>query len=288
LSFTAVVIVSDMRRTGTFHSSHSAINQLHSNVVWSMMGNFVSVPTDCPQRDERLGWTGDIQAFAPTANFLYDTAGFLGGWLRDVDLEQREHNGIPPEVVPHITMHGRPVRPMAIWADVVALTPWDLYTTFGDTKLLSKQWDSMALWLDKGVPRRSTGLWDHGAVQYGDWLDPRAPPQLPAHGLTDTHLAADAYLVYTTGVVAKIAEIIGNDAEAKRFGKAYDDLLREFRREYVTPNGRLMSDTQTAIALALRFGLIEGKQKEHATERLEHLVRWDAFKISTGFAGTPK
>jgi alpha-L-rhamnosidase len=289
-SFTAVVVYSDMRRTGTFHSSHSAINQLHSNVVWSMMGNFVSVPTDCPQRDERLGWTGDIQAFAPTANFLFDTAGFLGGWLNDVDAEQRrDHNNIPPEVVPKVTMNKRPVRPMAIWADVVALTPWDLYEAFGDEHLLSQQWESMCLWLDKGLPRRSTGLWDHRAVQYGDWLDPRAPPQLPAHGLTDTHLAADAYLVWTTGIVAKIAHVLGKEAEAKRWDKNYADVLREFRLEYVSANGRLVSDTQTAIALALRFGLIEGeKQREHSRERLEYLVRWDAFKISTGFAGTPK
>lgn len=286
--FKAIVVFSDLRRTGTFNCSHSMINQLHSNVVWSMMGNFVSIPTDCPQRDERLGWTGDIQVFAPTANYLYDTSGFLFGWLKDVAAETtKDWNGVTPVTVPHIPSLNRPVPiPQAIWADCTALTPWDLYSTFGDRSILEKQYESMVMWLEKGVPREENRLWSFEVALYGDWLDPRAPPSYPAHGQTNTHLAANAYLVYTTNMVARIGTLLGQP-DAKKWEAEAKELRKEFQREYVTPKGNLMSDTQAAIALALKFGLVEKDQQEALVKRLDWLVRWDGFKISTGFAGTP-
>lgn len=288
-AFTAIVIASDMQRTGHFSCSHEMINQLHKNAVWSMLGNFVSLPTDCPQRDERLGWTGDIQVFANTANYLFDTSGFLEGWLRDVASETMEYDGICPEVVPWIYapyQPGRNVRPMGIWADCTALTPWDLYNAFGDKEMLRKSFESMCAWLDKGVPRGDNGLYNHKAVQFGDWLDPRAPPQYPAHGQTDIHLTCDAFLVYTTRVVARIASILG-ETVSKKYEEDYDKLLDTFQKEYITQTGRMMSDTQTALALALHFDLFPSHLRARAAGRLEHLVKWDVFRISTGFAGTP-
>jgi alpha-L-rhamnosidase len=286
--FTAIVIASDMRPTGTFTSSHSLINQLHKNVIWGMLGNFVSVPTDCPQRDERLGWTGDLQVFAPTANFLFDTSGFLSGWLRDLSAEVFQY-GIVPEVIPFIALRDNlPPRPHAIWADVAIITPHDLYKAFGDEDILEKQYASMQQWLDKGLPRQENGLWQQSGIQYGDWLDPKASPAYPAHGTTDPFLAANAYLVHVTRVIAGIAKITGRKTDATQYQTDYGRLLKAFRHEYVSPSGRLVSDTQTALALALHFDLLETQeQKVKAAERLDWLIKWDSFKVSTGFAGTP-
>jgi alpha-L-rhamnosidase len=287
--FTAIVISSNLRRTGTFECSHPLVNKLHENTVWSMRGNFVSVPTDCPQRDERLGWTGDIQVFAPTANYLFDTAAFLSSWMRDVEADQRDAEGVVPIVVPNIPMppNYRQNRPMAVWADCAIITPWDLYCAFGDKTSLEVQWGSMCLWLDKGLPRDERGFYRTTTPQYGDWLDPRSPPSLPGHCPTDPFLVANAYLVYVTDLTAKIAEIIGKSESAARYSGQASKLLEMFQAEYITANGRLVSDTQTAYALALRFGLLTEKHLETAKARLGWLTRWEAFKITTGFAGTP-
>ena len=286
-SFTAIVIFSDMRPTGTFTSSHKWINQLHENTIWGMRGNFVSVPTDCPQRDERLGWTGDLQVFAPTANYLYDTSGFLEAWFRDVSAETFDFKGVVPTVVPFLFLHRDRPLPQAAWADCIATTPWDLWENYGDKGILEANFDAMMLWIDKGVPRGPDGLWEPSQPLYGDWLDPRAPPQYPAHGQTDTHMVANAYLVHVTHLVSKIAKVLGKKAEAEKYTSEYHRVLNLFNKEYVSPNGRLAADTQTAFTLALKFGLLDGHQSKHAAKRLEHLIRYNYFKIATGFAGTP-
>ncbi|WWC90341.1 uncharacterized protein L201_005274 [Kwoniella dendrophila CBS 6074] len=289
--FTAIVIFSDMRRTGTFECSHQMINRLHANVVWGMMSNFVSVPTDCPQRDERLGWTGDLQVFGPTANYLFDTSGFLQGWLKDVYAEQIYWKGVPPTVVPFVPpnkFNDPWPKPHAVWADVVAITPWDLYNSSGDLGMLENQWESMKLWLDKGLPRAENGLWDPNAPLYGDWLDPNAPPQYPAHGRTDTHLVGNSYLIYVTELVSKIAALLGKKEESIRYKKDAERFKELYQDEYLSNSGRVVADTQTAYALALKFGLFKNeKQIKRATERLEFLCKWNYFKVSTGFAGTP-
>lgn len=293
--FTGVVISSDLRRTGHFKCSHEMINKLHENVVWGMRGNFVSIPTDCPQRDERLGWTGDLQVFSPTANFLYDTAAFLYEWLEDVAAEQKVYNGVPPIFVPWTPpprdavnpLGGHTPKPHGAWADVVAVTPYDLYTAFGDITKLERMLESMVLWLDHGVPRREDGLWSAKAPQYGDWLDPKAPSQFPAHGRTDFLLPANAYLVHTTGLVSKIATLLGRTAAAKKLREDHLRLRQRFRDEYITKKGRLASDSQTALTLALSFDLVDEDQRPQTADRLAWLIRWDYFKISTGFAGTP-
>ncbi|KAK5172684.1 uncharacterized protein LTR77_002804 [Saxophila tyrrhenica] len=288
--FTAIVISSDLRRTGVFECSHKQINQLHQNTVWSMRGNFLSLPTDCLQRDERLGWTGDLQVFTPTANFLFDTSALLGEWLRDVEADQRDNNGVPPVIVPVIPKpptHTE-ARPMAIWADCVILTPRDLYESFGDLAFLERQWESMCLWLDKGVPRDEHQLYAKTSPQYGDWLDPRAPPSLPGHGPTDCYLVANAYLIHVTRVAARIASMLGHSDAAEKYSSQASKMLDRFHEENVTPAGKLSSNSQTAYVLALHFELYpSAKQRQMACETLEHLTRWEAFKITTGFAGTP-
>ncbi|KAL1897387.1 hypothetical protein Sste5346_004123 [Sporothrix stenoceras] len=288
--FSAVVISSDLRRTGSFECSHDLVNKLHENTVWSMRGNFVSVPTDCPQRDERLGWSGDLQVFAPTASFLYDTAAFVGGWLRDLAADQHDLKGIVPNVVPSVPMppNDNERRPMAAWGDATVITPWDLYQFFGDATFLRKQWDSIVQWLDCGVPRDAHGFYSTETPQFGDWLDPRSPPALPGHTPTDPYLVANAYLVHVTERAAQIAALLNETEAAQRYGSDARRLRARFRSEYVTPSGRLSSDTQTAYVLALHMDLYDSPAElSTARHRLDWLTRWEAFKINTGFCGTP-
>ncbi|KAL1959386.1 hypothetical protein VTO42DRAFT_2189 [Malbranchea cinnamomea] len=287
--FIAIVISSDLRRTGTFHCSHELINKLHENTVWSMRGNFVSLPTDCPQRNERLGWTGDIQVFAPTANYLFDTSAFLGHWLQDLAAEQRDANGVVPVIVPAVPLGNNKgqFRPMAIWADCSVITPWDLYTAFGDRAILEAQWDSMRSWLDHGVPRDDAGFYSNTTPQYGDWLDPRSPPSLPGNCPTDNFMVANAYLIHVTDLAAKIGRLLGKHDAAEKYAREAARLLERFREEYITPKGRLACDTQTSYVLGLHFGLFTDKHIPTARARLDYLTRWEGFKITTGFAGTP-
>ncbi|KAK7428206.1 hypothetical protein QQZ08_005272 [Neonectria magnoliae] len=287
--FTGIVIASNLRRTGTFESSHAMLNRLHENTIWSMRGNFISIPTDCPQRDEKLGWTGDIQVFAPTANFIFDTSAFLGSWLRDLEADQKDAGGVVPVVIPNPPRQpdSRMKRPMAVWGDASVITPWDLYTAFGDLRQLEVQWESMCLWLDAGIPRDERGFWSTASPQYGDWLDPRAPADMPGNCPTDNFLVANAYLIYTTKLAAKIGKILGKTQKGEQYASDADSLKKLFLEEYVTPKGRMACDTQSTYALALKFGLLENKHLTTARERLGYLVRWERFKITTGFAGTP-
>ncbi|CAK7221293.1 hypothetical protein SEUCBS140593_004522 [Sporothrix eucalyptigena] len=302
-SFTAVVIHSDMARTGWFECSEPLLNRLHENVVWSMRGNFVGVPTDCPQRDERLGWTGDLQAFATAACYLYDVNGVLRSWLRGVGAEQAEGEkgdaslGVPPLFSPNV-FRGKPRMPIAIWGDSVVMVPWDLYQSSGDVHFLQDQYAGMKDWLDKGVVRDEAGgssrhgclLWDgNKTVQLGDWLDPEAPPSEPGNGRTDNVLVANAFLVRTTDLMAEIAAVLGHESDAHQYREDAAALRRAFADEYVTQRGRVVSDSQTALALALYFSLLATPAQEaRAAARLVHLILSKTrFKIATGFAGTP-
>jgi alpha-L-rhamnosidase len=282
----AVVCHSDMERTGWFECSDSLLNQLHENVVWSMRGNFLDVPTDCPQRDERLGWTGDIQVFAPTACFLFDTAGFLQSWLHDLAAEQADAGGVVPFVVPNI-LPGTPI-PAAAWGDAAAIVPWVLYQRFGDIGILEQQYESMRAWVDLlasiAGERR---LWDRG-FQFGDWLDPTAPPDKPADARTSPQIVASAYFARSAELVAQAAEVLGQAEDETHYRALAAEVRAAFAREYVTPAGRLLSDAATGYALALEFALLpNAAQRQHAAERLVALVRESGYHISTGFVGTP-
>lgn len=281
----AVVCHSDMVRIGWLETSDSLLNRLHENVVWSMRGNFFDIPTDCPQRDERLGWTGDIQVFAPTASYLYDCAGFLESWLRDLAAEQSEHDGVVPIVIPQVL--GNTFAATA-WGDAAVIVPWTLYQRYGDIGILERQFESMRSWVDAVAKLAGDSLlWDTG-FQFGDWLDPAAPPDNPAAARTNPHLVATGYFAHSATLVAKAAELLGRHEDAERYGCLAANVRRAFNREYVTPAGRLMSDAATGYAMALEFDLLaEPMQRERAAQRLAVLVHENAYHISTGFVGTP-
>jgi alpha-L-rhamnosidase len=289
-SISALVMHSDLARTGHFECSNPMLNQLHENVVWSTRGNMFSIPTDCPQRDERLGWTGDIQIFCPTAAFLFDVDGLLSNWMQDVILDQKENGGIVPLVVPDVKIPW-PSVPQAIWDDVVIILPWTMFTWFGDKNILEHAYPGMKEYLDKTLRRGNDGLWDPDLWQLGDWLDPGAPPHDPGLARTDGVLVADEYLLYVTGLMAKISRVVGKEEDEVRYSKQLGDLRASFKAKYMAPSGLLVCDSQTALALALTFSLYslqEEKQRETAAQRLGRLVRYAQFRVSTGFAGTPQ
>lgn len=280
----AIVVHSDMTRTGWFETSNELVNRLHENVVWSMRDNFVGVPTDCPQRDERLGWTGDLNAFAPTAAFLYDVRGVLGSWLDDLAAEQRD-KGFVPWVVPDVL--STPSSPTALWSDVAVSLPWALYQEYGELEILRRAYPSMTAFIRSVEPLLDEhGLWSSG-FQYGDWLDPDAPIDNPAGGKTDRHLVASAYLCKTTRELAATAALLGEHDDAAHFASLADRVRAAFRREYVTAAGRIVNESATAYALAIVFGILEPAQRQHAGEQLAKLVAKAGYTISTGFAGTP-
>ncbi|MFH8251837.1 family 78 glycoside hydrolase catalytic domain [Microbacterium sp. B2969] len=284
----ARVIHTDLARTGWFESSDPLLNKLHDNVVWGMRGNFVDVPTDCPQRDERLGWTGDIQVFAPTASFLYDCSGMLSGWLRDLEAEQLPDGTVPwfVPVIPADTMW-TPQRPGAAWGDAATVVPWTLYERFGDLGVLRAQYESARKWVDlQAEISGPSRLWDTG-FQLGDWLDPAAPPHDPADARTDRHLVATAYFALSASLVAGMADALGDAESAARYGTLADEVRAAFVARYVDEHGRMTSDAQTAYALALRFDLLPEGLRDAAAERLAELVRDAGNRIATGFVGTP-
>jgi alpha-L-rhamnosidase len=288
-NFTALVMHSDMRRRGWFSCSNPLVNKLHENTVWGMRGNFFSVPTDCPQRDERLGWTGDAQIFTPSATFLYDTVGMLSNWLEDVSAEQLAKKcGVPGLVVPDVLPTEWNSTPQAVWHDLVVLTPFDLYKYSADANLLRRQYDSMKIYIDRAIIRGPDNLWDPDVWQLGDWLDPAAPPDEPGNGRTDGVIVADAYLVHITHTMSKICSALGLLNEATKYSQDAEELRAKFQYKYITPHGLLVNNTQTAVSLAIRFELFSNQEQfKTAGSGLARLVRNSQFRIATGFAGTP-
>jgi alpha-L-rhamnosidase len=289
---TAVVIGSDLRRTGTFACSNPLMNQLHSNVVWGMRGNFVDVPSDCPQRDERLGWTGDLAVFAPSATYLYDAQGFLRDWLHDLAAEQHHHGGMIPFVVPDILKyedlpeHFPEPETTAIWSDAGVWVPWALWQAYGDDTVLRDQFDSMTAHTRRVRSLLSTtGLWDQG-FQFGDWLDPQAPPEEPFKARADTGVVATACAYRTAVRTAATARVLGRSDDAAEFDAMADALRKAFNDHYVE-KGIVHSDCATVYALAIAFGLLDDDDRRLAGDRLAVLVVENGHRVSTGFAGTP-
>jgi alpha-L-rhamnosidase len=281
----AVVCHSDMERTGWFECSDPLINRLHENVLWSMRSNFLDIPTDTPQRDERLGYTGDFQVFLPTASFLYDCAGFASSWLRDLVAEQWP-DGSPPVTVPDIQNEGHPL--IAGWCDAAVIVPWTCYERFGDVGLLERQYTSMKAWVDGLVARSGGRYLREPGRQLGDWLDPTAPPGDPELARTDPHLVANAYFYRSADLLARAAGTLGFELDAEHYFEIGERIRRAFLAEYVSEEGDMSSDSQTAYAIGLEFGLLrELDLRERAGVRLIELVRENGFKIGTGFLGTP-
>ncbi|KAF3056224.1 extracellular glycosyl hydrolase family 78 protein [Daldinia childiae] len=265
-SVRAIVIHSDMEETGYFECEDQLLNKLHKNVRWSMKSNFMSIPTDCPQRDERLGWTGDSLAFAPTANFLYDTSGFWRSWLKDLQSEQVK--GVPPLVVPAVPAAG-PVTATAVWGDALVANPFNAYHASGDLNALREQYTGAKSWLDDGIPRNEAGLWSRSNFQLGDWLDPKSPPDDPGSATTSSIYVADAYLVYVTGLVAEMASELGLDDDKTRFEKWAKDLKTAFREAWIDSEGIVANETQTGLALPLYFDLFQNESEGKAAASRE-------------------
>jgi len=289
----AVVVSSELQRIGEFECSDELLNQLHRNVVWGTRGNFLDVPTDCPQRDERLGWTGDIAVFTPTAAYLFDVEGFLRDWLADVAAEQRAADGMVAFVVPDVLKyvkrpsHFPTAESTAIWSDAVVWVPWALWQAHGNLEILSDQFDSMVAHLRRVESLlSSTGLWDTG-FQFGDWLDPTAPPDQPARAKADKGVVATACLYRDARIVTDTADLLGRTEEAAQFTALAERTRAAFNDHYVNDDGTIHSDAQTAYTLAIAFGLLDDQTEELAGKRLAELVAESGYRIQTGFAGTP-
>ncbi len=289
----AVVVHSELARIGHFECSDELLNQLHRNVVWGTKGNFLDVPTDCPQRNERLGWTGDIAAFAPSAAYLFDVESFLGDWLVDLALEQSHADGMVPFVVPDVLKYlpHPPEFPdpdsTAVWSDASVWVPWALYEAYGDPAVLERQYDSMTAHARRVRSLTSPdGLWDTG-FQFGDWLDPDASPYEPWKAKADPGVVATACLFRTASIVADTARLMGRDADDSEFRELAERTRDAFVAHYVSDDGSILSDCTTVYTLAIVFGLLDEQTEVLAGERLAELVAKSGHRISTGFAGTP-
>ncbi len=281
-SITGMVIHSDMTKTGSFECSDSLINQLQHNIVWGLKGNFVDVPTDCPQRDERLGWTGDAQVFAPTACFNMDAAGFYTKWLKDLAADQSP-DGKVGDVIPNV-LNGQGGH--TGWGDAATVIPWTLYINYGDKRILEEQFESMKAWvLFMKEKAGEDYLWT-GDSHYGDWLAFASNSSSYAGAYTETDLIATAYFAYSAMLTAKSAEIIGKTGDASELFELAEKIKSAFYDEFVTSNGRLVSNTQTAYTLALALDILPKNIRPKAGEYLFQNV--DKFEhITTGFLGAP-
>ena len=286
-SITGIVIHSDMARTSEFETSKQLINQLQNNIIWGQKGNFLDVPTDCPQRDERLGWTGDAQVFSRTAAFNMDVAGFFTKWLRDVDADQFE-TGSVPYVVPNVLGNRASGQPggSAAWADAAVIIPWNMYLTYGDKRLLETQYASMAKWVEYERQRAGDDyVWD-GDFHFGDWLAfATTRPDYPG-ATTGKDLIATAFFAHSTDLLQRTAQVLGKQADAARYADLLAKIKTAFCREYVTTTGRVGENTQTAYALALQFDLLPDELRPVAAKRLAQEVR-QRRHLTTGFVGTP-
>ncbi len=278
--FTACVLCSDLEQTGSFECSDPDVNRLWRNILWGQRGNFVDIPTDCPQRDERLGWTGDAQVFAPTAACNMDVSAFFTKWLADLSCEQTAQKGVPHMVPDLFDAAGA-----AAWGDAATVIPWVMYMCYGDRRLLERQYPSMKGWVDY-IRSRSRGFLWQGDFQYGDWLGMDREGDSWT-GATDPDLVATACFARCAHIVSLAAQELGKRQEALEYRKLNTDIKRAFRREYVTAGGRVVSDTQTACTLALSFDLVRRQDREKVLARLcENLERHGRHMV-TGFVGTP-
>lgn len=281
---TAVVIHSEMKPTGTFTCSDSLINQLQKNIQWGQKGNFLDVPTDCPQRDERVGWTGDAQVFSPTAAFNFDVAAFYTKWLKDLAADQQA-NGSVPHVIPDMLKGWGGATG---WADAAVIVPWTVYQAYGDKRVLEEQYASMKAWV--GYMQKKAGedlLWNNPKDwHWGDWLAFHSDKPDYAGSVTEKDLIATAYFYHSTHLLSKIAAIIGQSKESSDYQQLAENIKTAFIREFITPNGRLVSHTQTAYALAISFDLIPDEMLTNSARYFAEDVEKFGH-LTTGFLGTP-
>lgn len=282
--FTACAMHTDMSETGNFHSDNELVNQLQSNIQWGQRGNFFDIPTDCPQRDERLGWTGDAQVFSGTASYNFDTALFFRKWLRDMASETTAEWGVP-HVVPNILGNQSGA---AAWSDAATIIPWKLYQVYGDREMLAEQFPMMKAWVDyMHAKAGENGLWQTG-FQYGDWLALDIESgSADRTGGTDKYLVVNAYYAYSTRIVRDAAAALGYADDEKKYGELWEQIVESMNYEFVTGNGRLVSETQTACVVMLYFDLVKPEFRKRILETLERNIESHHKHLTTGFVGTP-
>lgn len=296
-SMTAMVIHSDIRKTGTLTTSNEKVNRLIANSEWSQLDNFVDVPTDCPQRDERLGWTGDAEVYCATACFNRDSAAFYRKYLQDMYLEQSVRAGCVPHVVPDIIClvcekKGLPTdgnSGSCAWADAAVIIPWTLYVFYGDLCLLREQYRNMRGWTEylfredeaHGAPRLR--LWD---FHFADWLALDNPDKESCFGATDAFYVASAYYYWSVHLTAKAAAALGYAEDQQRYEKLAEEIRSAIQQEYFTPTGRLAIPTQTGMALALAMDLVSERFRARLVTDLAQKLDHDGGFLMTGFVGT--
>ncbi|WP_413528940.1 family 78 glycoside hydrolase catalytic domain [Rahnella inusitata] len=292
-NFTAIVLHSAMEPTGHFACSNPDLNQLHHNILWGLKGNFVDVPTDCPQRDERLGWTGDAQIFCRTASYLMQTRNFFAKWLTDLRFDQTPEGGVP-HVIPDILdgrcgedrlLSGGGTHSASAWADAAVINPWTMYLMYGDTRVLENQYGSMKGWIDFMQAHAENNIWRY-RLQFGDWvaLDAKEGSYF---GATPNDLTCTAYYAWSTLLFAKAAKALNRQADHESYLALHHAIVRSFQEEFFTPTGRLAARTQTAHILALYFNLVPDAFRQRTTDTLVELLEEQGGHLVTGFVGTP-
>ncbi|MDE7297964.1 MAG: glycoside hydrolase family 78 protein [Lachnospiraceae bacterium] len=279
--FTALVLYSELPKAGTLVTGNALVNRLIANVEWGQKGNFIDVPTDCPQRDERMGWTGDAQVFAPTASYLRDCCSFYTKYLYDLAGEQKGRGGEVPNVVPSFGFKGC----SAAWGDAACVIPWTVYEFTGDLSVLEDQYESMCGWVE--YIRQTDGK-EHNwrrRFHFGDWLALDAPNEEECRGGTEVGYVADAMYYRCAGLVARAAGVLGKTEDVKKYEALAEQILQGIRQEYFTPAGRCAVPTQTGLVLARALGL--GPDQERSGEALIERLEADKRRLKTGFVGTP-
>jgi alpha-L-rhamnosidase len=289
-NLTGVVVHSDMPVTGKYESSNALVNQLQHNIQWGQKGNFVDVPTDCPQRDERLGWTGDAQAFCRTAAFNMDVSSFFTKWLKDVTADQKK-GGEVPDVIPDILnkQNATSAQPSAGWGDVSVIAPWTMYLVYGDKNFLENQYPGMKAWVE--YIRKKAGdsfIWKDGS-KYGDWLfyHPPVNNHTEPDGYTEHDFIATAFYAYSSSLLAEAAKVLGKTEDEKFYSELFNKIKNVFVNEYVTKGGRIGTNSQTSYVLALKFNLLPNDLRGKAAEFLANDIKSRGNHLSTGFLGTP-
>ncbi|QLG40519.1 family 78 glycoside hydrolase catalytic domain [Paenibacillus sp. E222] len=285
--FTGCVLYSDLDDTGHFETDNPLINRLFQNAKWGQKGNFLDVPTDCPQRDERMGWTGDAQVFSGTACFNMDSYAFFNKYCFDLGSEQEERQGEVPVVVPAVNVRE---GGSSAWGDASVIIPWNVYLHYGDVAILHQQFESMKGWADyiikKDTDSGGRRLWTVG-FHFGDWLSlDSSNPDSPFGG-TDKDFIASAYYSYSTYIVAKAAKVLGREAEAAYYERISKEVKVAIQEEFFTITGRLAIDTQTAYAVALFMDLVPKCYIDKVVEALRKRLKADRNHLKTGFVGTP-
>ena len=293
-NFTAYTLHTKMDPTGRLEFSNPDLNQLAHNILWGLKGNFVDVPTDCPQRNERLGWTGDAQIFCRTACFLENTYSFYRKWLVDVEADQSPEGGVA-HVVPDLLtgkaeivndwLLGQGTHSAAAWADVAVINPWTMYLTFGDKEILKQQYESMKRWIGFMKEHAQDYIWNY-KLQFGDWVALDAE-EGSYFGATPNDLTCTAYFAYSTGLFVKAAEVLGKEEDVKEYQALYEKIVEKFQNTFFDEDGVMTAQTQTAHIVALYFGLTPAQYKEKTVNGLLKLLEKENGHLVTGFVGTP-